>query len=218
MKKLLFACLAVGMCLLGMTNGAFAAENTDNKFVPTGIYLRECVGYEPNYTTTDWTNKSLGQVSGDNRDGHSPLRLIYEYETTGEISAAISGHANGSTEEGVIFAKVAAEVGVEVTGTRKWYKGRSAGSSYDVPPGRFEVLKVYIPAIKTAGVLKYKVYMDGYPNDFFYEYETLKGSYAPIKSGVHYKVASVINKASELPAGIKVYTPKGSYRTLLEER
>ena len=46
-------------------------------------------------------------------------------------------------------------------------------SSHSIAPGKFEVLNVYIPAVRTAGRLKYKVYMDGYPENVFYEYQTL---------------------------------------------
>ena len=100
----------------------------------------------------------------------------------------------------------------EVTGSRSWTKGTSAGVSYSIAPGKFEVLNVYIPAVRTAGRLKYKVYMDGYPENVFYEYKTLTESYAPQKNSVHYKVTTSSYSAIKVPKGMTVYTPTGVYK------
>lgn len=67
------------------------------------------------------------------------------------------------------------------------------GASYSIPAKKFETLEVYIPGVKTSGRLKYKVYMDGYPNDYFYECKTLNTSTAPQKDSVHFKVKPVSN-------------------------
>ena len=85
------------------------------------------------------------------------MQITYQYEQSGTTTASIAGYANGTTEANVVFAKMQAEVGVEVTGSRSWTKGTSAGVSYSIAPGKFEVLNVYIPAVRTAGRLKYKV-------------------------------------------------------------
>ena len=164
-----------------MNTTVFAANDSG---IPErrGVYIRECVGYEPNYTNIDYTHKLLGSVSGDNTQGSSPMQITYQYEQSGTTTASIAGYANGTTEANVVFAKMQAEVGVEVTGSRSWTKGTSAGVSYSIAPGKFEVLNVYIPAVRTAGRLKYKVYMDGYPENVFYEYKTLTESYAPQKN------------------------------------
>ena len=161
-----------------MNTTVFAANDSG---IPErrGVYIRECVGYEPNYTNIDYTHKLLGSVSGDNTQGSSPMQ---------------------------------AEVGVEVTGSRSWTKGTSAGVSYSIAPGKFEVLNVYIPAVRTAGRLKYKVYMDGYPENVFYEYKTLTESYAPQKNSVHYKVTTSSYSAIKVPKGMTVYTPTGVYK------
>lgn len=94
------------------------------------------------------------------------MQITYQYEQSGTTTASIAGYANGTTEANVV-CKMQAEVGVEVTGSRSWTKGTSAGVSYSIAPGKFEVLNVYIPAVRTAGRLKYKVYMDGYPENVF---------------------------------------------------
>lgn len=48
-----------------MNTTVFAANDSG---IPErrGVYIRECVGYEPNYTNIDYTHKLLGSVSGDN--------------------------------------------------------------------------------------------------------------------------------------------------------
>ena len=135
-----------------MNTTVFAANDSG---IPErrGVYIRECVGYEPNYTNIDYTHKLLGSVSGDNTQGSSPMQITYQYEQSGTTTASIAGYANGTTEANVVFAKMQAEVGVEVTGSRSWTKGTSAGVSYSIAPGKFEVLNVYIPAVRTAGRL-----------------------------------------------------------------
>ena len=140
------------------------------------------------------------------------MQITYQYEQSGTTTASIAGYANGTTEANVVFAKMQAEVGVEVTGSRSWTKGASAGVSYSIAPGKFEVLNVYIPAVRTAGRLKYKVYMDGYPENVFYEYKTLTESYAPQKNSVHYKVTTSSYSAIKVPKGMTVYTPTGVYK------
>ena len=127
-----------------MNTTVFAANDSG---IPErrGVYIRECVGYEPNYTNIDYTHKLLGSVSGDNTQGSSPMQITYQYEQSGTTTASIAGYANGTTEANVVFAKMQAEVGVEVTGSRSWTKGTSAGVSYSIAPGKFEVLNVYIP-------------------------------------------------------------------------
>lgn len=197
--------------VMAMSTTAFAANDTE-QIEPRGAYIRECVAYEPNYTTIDYTHKLLGSVSGDNTKGSSTLQITYSYEQSGTTTASIAGHVNGSTEANVVFAKMQVEVGVEVAGSRSWTKGTSAGVSYGIAPGKFEVLNVYIPAVRTAGRLKYKVYMDGYPENIFYEYKTLSESYAPQKNSVHYKVTSSSRSAIKVPQGMTVYTTTGVYK------
>ena len=99
-----------------MNTTVFAANDSG---IPErrGVYIRECVGYEPNYTNIDYTHKLLGSVSGDNTQGSSPMQITYQYEQSGTTTASIAGYANGTTEANVVFAKMQAEVGVEVTGS-----------------------------------------------------------------------------------------------------
>lgn len=127
-------------------------------------------------------------------------------------TASIAGHANGSTEANIVFGKMEVEVGVEVTGSRSWTKETSAGVSYGIAPGKFEVLSVYIPAVRTSGQLKYKVYVDGYPENVFYEYKTLSETYAPQKNSVHYKVTASSRSPIQVLRGMTVYTLKGMYK------
>lgn len=140
------------------------------------------------------------------------MHITYVYEESGTTTASIAGYVNGSTEANVVFAKMQVEAGVEVAGSRSWRKGTSAGVSYGIAPGKFEILNVYIPAVRTAGQLKYRVYMDSNPGNVFYEYKTLKESFAPQKNSVHYKIIASERSAIELPKGMKVYTPTGIHQ------
>ena len=65
-----------------MNTTVFAANDSG---IPErrGVYIRECVGYEPNYTNIDYTHKLLGSVSGDNTQGSSPMQITYQYEQSG---------------------------------------------------------------------------------------------------------------------------------------
>ncbi len=193
-KKLKFLCSTMLslLMLFGLSTNIFALEG-NNEINPNGIYRRDCVAYEPNSTSKVYTYKEIGTVSGDNRKGSSTLTINYKYSTSDSVSASISGYANASVEANYVLAKMKATAGVEVTTTRSWTKGTSSGSSYSIPAGKFETLTAYIPAVKTSGRLKYKVYMDGYPESYFYEYKTLNTSYAPQKSSVHFVVNSVSN-------------------------
>lgn len=190
-SKILLGSILSFFMLFGLSTNAFALDN--NTINPRGIYIKKCVGYEPNSTSIVHEFKSIGTVSGDNRKGSSPITIKYEYTSSGSVSASISGYANASVEANYVLAKMKAQVGVEVTTTRSWTKGTSSGASYSIPAGKFETLGAYIPGVKTSGKLKYKVYMDGYPNDYFYEYKTLNTSTAPQKNSVHFTVKEVKN-------------------------
>lgn len=209
-KKILGILLSV-ITIMSMSTSVCAASAESEKIQPRGAYIRECVAYEPNYTQMKYEHKLLGSVSGDNTQGSSVLQVTYVYEQSGSVSASIGGYAKGSKEVNLVMAKMTAEVGIEVSATRSWTKGTAAGASYGIQPGKFEVLNVYIPAVKTAGRLKYKVYMDSNPSNVFYEYKTLSESYAPQKNSVHYKVTNSSRSTMELSKGILVYTPTGSY-------
>ncbi len=187
-----FMCLFLSLLILLSTNvtAVFAEDDSEQKGA-RGMYIRECVGYEPDYTEIDYTHTYIDRVYGDNTQGSAVLYLTYEYTTSGTTTASISGYSNSSTEANVVLTKMKAEIGVEVTFSRSWTEGKSAGVSYGVSPGKFEAIDVYIPAVKTSGRLKYKVYMDTYPDDVFYEYKTLNESYAPFNSSVYFKVISV---------------------------
>ena len=129
-----------------MNTTVFAANDSG---IPErrGVYIRECVGYEPNYTNIDYTHKLLGSVSGDNTQGSSPMQITYQYEQSGTTTASIAGYANGTTEANVVFAKMQAEVGVEVTGSRSWTKGTSAGVSYSIAQEICNKIKTFPDAI-----------------------------------------------------------------------
>lgn len=179
-------CLTVLTSVSGIAYAVSPPEDNNPMF----MYIKHCEAYEPDYTTIDYTNKNIGTVSADNRNGHSAMIIEYTYETSGTKAASISGHTSVSAEAAIIFDKMEAEVGIEVTDSRSWTAGTSSGVSYTVAPGFFEIIAVYIPAVRTAGRLKYKVIPDGYPNSYFYEYETLFESYAPAETSIHFVITS----------------------------
>lgn len=190
MRKIVKATLALVLLLamvFSIPTTAQAASNSPQA-EPRGMYLKRCVGYEPNYTSMDYTHTPVGSVSGDNRQGSAPLHLTFTYESSSSTSASIGIHGSGSGEVKAVLAKLKIDLGVDFTYTRSWTKGTSSGVSYDVPIGKFQIINVYIPSAKTEGRLKYEVYMDGYPDDKFYEYVTLNTSYAPTSSTIHFEV------------------------------
>lgn len=214
MKKIITMLLTFAMvCSMGLT-GAFAVESQQATVSPRGVYIRECVGYEPNSTSINYTFKSTGFASLNNT-ASSIGTIHYTYEKSGSVSASIAGHVNASAEAGVVFAKTEVEVGVELAATRSWSQGMSSGASYPVNPGEFIKVEAFIPSAKTAGRLVYSVYMDGYPQNTFTEYKTLSVSQIPIADSIHFEVVEVQNSrgafgptSNSLPDNI-LFTPSG---------
>lgn len=194
-KKLFMSMLAVLVAVGTVSTTAWAA-NDIKEMEPRGVYIRELVEYIPIYTSIDDTYQEIGFISADNRGGSSPLQITYVYTSSGTTTASFAGHGNGTAEAGVIFAKMKVEIGVELGYSRSWTQGTSSGASYVVQPGAFQKLCAYIPAAKTEGRLKYKVYMDGYPENVFYEYESLGGAaFAPLKYGIHFKTIDLMGRS-----------------------
>lgn len=183
MKKRLLTLLFISM-LLSTTNVLTANAQVQTQ----GAYIRECVGYNPKYVTKNYPYKKLDSIIGDNRKGDGPMKLSYTYKKSGSVTSTINGYVNASAEASTVFAKVKAETGIAVSKSRSWKQGTSAGVTYSVPKGKYQEIGVYIPATKTEGKLKYKVYMDGYPDKTFYEYKTLTTSYAIQKNGILFKI------------------------------
>ena len=74
-----------------MNTTVFAANDSG---IPErrGVYIRECVGYEPNYTNIDYTHKLLGSVSGDNKtltESYAPQKNSVHYKVTTSSYSAI---------------------------------------------------------------------------------------------------------------------------------
>lgn len=174
-----------------LSNKIFKLFKDNNISEKQGMYIRTAVDYEPSYTSVDWYYKQVGFIAGDNRDGSSPLTVSLEYSKSDSITASLGGYVEGSTEAGVILAKTEVTVGMNLSFSRSWTKGSKTGANYSIPAGAFENVAAYIPAMKTAGRLKYKVYMDSNPSNVFYEYKTLYASYAPMSDGVVIKTSKV---------------------------
>ena len=75
--------------------------------------------------------------------------------------------------------------------SRSWTQGTKIGASYTVKSGKYEKIEAFIPAVKTAGKIKYRVYMDSNPGNVFYEYgRDLNAMYAPVSNGIYIKSSS----------------------------
>ncbi len=168
----------------GLKNNAFVLDKIDilkRKFKsdeianPNGMYIRQAVDFIPNRITTDYYYSCVGTVRGDNLQGSSPLTITFEYSSSGTTTGSIGGYAEGSAEAGVILAKTSAKAGVELKYSRSWTKGTKISGIYAVPAGKKEKIEVFFPAVKATGSIKYKVWMDGYPSNIFYEYKDVYG-------------------------------------------
>lgn len=118
------------------------------------------------------------------------MTLGYEHTTSGTVTASIAGHTNLSAEANLVYASMEAETGVSVSVSVSWTEGTTYAASYNVPPGNYENLVAYLPAVRTAGRLIYEVYMDGYPDNVFYQYDDLDPSYAPQSNGIYFRIES----------------------------
>lgn len=155
-----------------------------------GIYLRELVDYDPEPFVYNDTYKLVGQVSGDNTYGYSPLTISVSYSSSDSTSASFGISTLVSAEQNIVIAKVSAEAKFAVTAERSWTKGEIYGGTYSVPAGKKQKLSAYIPRVSTTGSLKYKVHMDGYSN-YWYEYSTLPTTYLPAKNFVNFVVTNM---------------------------
>lgn len=105
-KKILSAILTLSTVMTLGNTTVHAARFTDGYAKPYGMYIRECVAYEPNYTSIDWTHTYVGSVSADNRDGAGPLTITYKYDESGTTTASIGVYANTSLEANCVFEKI----------------------------------------------------------------------------------------------------------------
>lgn len=189
-KKFLCVMTATMIAVAFNVNVLALSETNLGDAQPKGLFIKNCVDYEPDYTSTDYTYQYVGSVSGDNRTGSEPLVLQHVYNDSGTTTASIDGHSNSSIETDMVLAKMKSEIGIEVSISRSWTAGTSTGATYSVPPGKFQIMNVYIPATVTSGRLKYRVYMEGHPDQVFYEYKTLGTSYAPQTPSIHYQISN----------------------------
>lgn len=177
--------------LLTSTGAALNEKNSDN--MRRGIYIREVIDYDPDYVDTIWEYEYLGSVSGDNTTSAGELEIEYIYTTSGTVTGSFGAYAKASAEAGVILAKASGEAGLEVSASRSWTEGRSSGAYLTIPPYSFQILEAYIPGVNTGGRLVYKVWMDGYEDDWFEQTESISDVYAPAEAHIHFKVRENLN-------------------------
>lgn len=171
-----------------LTMPVLASENVPT---PRGAYIRTLVGYDSSYLTYQWEYKKVGTASGDNTSGSGPMTINFTYSSTGSISASYGSSTLLQYEKNLIIDKVSLAASFDVSNTRSWTAGRSYSGSLEIAPGKKQLITGYIPRISTRGSLKYKVYMDGYPNNYWYEYTSLSSTYLPAKDHVHFVTSNI---------------------------
>ena len=185
MKKILSIFIATIMLFcLWIPSFAVAPNDTIN---PKGAYLRSLVDYEPEQLSYNYTYKIMGQVSGDNTNGSSPLTITVTCSTSETITASFGISTLVSAQKDLVVAKVSAQASFDVATSRSWTRGDSCGATYNVPAGKCQRITAYMPSVSTSGSLKYKVHIDGYSN-YWYASVTLPTTYLPAKNSVHFVV------------------------------
>lgn len=167
---------------------ASAQQEPETEIQPRIMYIRTLVGYDPDYTTVNYTYARMGQVTLDNRSNKKgEVTLTYKHTSSGTVEASISGHTKFSAEADVVFAKCSSETGISVGVSCSWTAGVETGVSMQVAPGYFGKIIGYCPGVTTEGGLVYDVYNLDYPNSpHWHETVELGTSYVPATNYVHY--------------------------------
>lgn len=155
-----------------------AATSADSQIGTRAMYIREFVGFDTSFQHRNLKYTSLGGMVARN---DSPYNMFpaYTYQSSGTVTASLGISAGLTAEASAIVAGVGISLGVTGTMSRSWTRGMTAGASVQLPPGGSVTITGYIPGLTAAGSLKYKVYMDGYPSNWWYEYTPVSGIYIP---------------------------------------
>lgn len=195
MKKKTISLLCVILIMISLSVPAFALDESvpidsvlvadDNAQVsPRGVYIREFVGYDPSVNQRNLKYTHVGTVEGKNTSG-SVATVYFYYQTSGTTSASLGANVTTQAEINAIVSKVGVSLGITVTTSRSWTAGTNSGGSLVLNPGASGKISGYIPGVTFSGSLQYKVYMDGYEDNWWYEYKTVSNAYVP-QSGYTY--------------------------------
>lgn len=150
------------------------------------MYGKETVGYESDYQVLDLYYQEIGKISGANNT-NEVMEISFTSYKSGSVSTNIGLAVTGSYEQDLVLASVEIEVGIELSKTRTWTKGETYGAKINVAPGSNYVLTGYVPAVKTCGRIKYRVYDLNYPDGWCtYTYKQLgREVYIPAENYIH---------------------------------
>lgn len=181
MKKCIWGARGLALLLLLLllfsTLSATAFAYEDSCVSPT-LVMREFVGYDSSTNTRNLRYTHVGTVEGSNPTGNYATLHFY-YQTSGTTTASLGSNVTTQAEINAIIAEIRASIGVTTSTSRSWTAGTNSGGSLQLAPYSSGKISGYIPGITTSGSLKYKVYNDGYPNSWWYEYKTVSNAYLP---------------------------------------
>lgn len=188
MKKSVFGTRAfvflvfVSLLLFTLSVNTFATENVvtteESHMASPRLVMREFVGYDSTTNSRNLRYTHVGTVEGNNPTGNY-ANLYFYYQTSGTTSASLGSNVTTQAEINAIIAEISASIGVTTSTSRSWTKGTNSGGSLQLAPYSSGSISGYIPGITTSGSLKYKVYNDGYPNSWWYEYKPVSNAYLP---------------------------------------
>lgn len=167
------------------------SANIESLQTERGMYLRQFVQYDPTYNSIDYTHTSCGSVSGENTSSTSSMTIEYIYSESGSVSASLDAALNTTAKTKSLLTETGAEIGFTLGTSKTWTIGHSSGASTTVAPGASVIIRAYIPAVTTRGSLVYKVWMDGYESDWWYEYDAVSSSVVPVTNHIHFVISDL---------------------------
>lgn len=180
----LISVILSGNCLYAFAADEVMSETNSIEGNARAMYIKEFVRYDPTSNVVNYKHTHVATATGENTTS-SYMTLNLTYETSGTVTASFGTATSLQGEFDAIIASVSASVNYTVGLSRSWTAGTSAGASIQVPPGQTIVLRGYIPGVTINGSLVYKMYMDGYEENWWYEYEPITNGYAPVKNHIH---------------------------------
>ena len=190
MKKIVSAVMALLMTI-ALFVPTYADVQPEMRSQSPRLVMRETVGYEPSHITYKWEGTRVGAVSGDNRVGNSPMQLNFTYQTTSTVTATFGAEVEWESQQNYIIGAISQRASFDVTSSRSWVRGQSYGVVVAVDPGKRQMITGYIPWVNTDGSLTVKVYQDGYPNSYHYEYTPVSNCMLPAENHVHFVKSNI---------------------------
>lgn len=190
MKKIVSAVMALLMTI-ALFVPTYAGVQPEMRSQSPRLVMRETVGYEPSHITYKWEGTRVGAVSGDNRVGSSPMEVKFVYQTTSTVTATFGTGVEWESQQNFILGTVSQKASFDVALSRSWSRGQVYGVMAAIDPGKMQMITGYIPWVNTDGSLKVKVYQDGYPNSYHYEYTPVSNCMLPAENHVHFVKSNI---------------------------